>query len=175
MKNTELLTSRRLVFRRFTEDDKKKDLDFLNHKNFSYFSPIKIKDKDKFIDQTIENYENKENFNLWYIVIKGENKPVGMAEAIVDGKTAQIKVLISERLKNRGYGSESLEVLIRDLMTTPGIEKILLLSQEENENWQEIIKKTHAKEEKREDGMIYYTLTNIDYMKYFALFGDVKF
>lgn len=173
MENTQILHSRRILFKKFTEEDKNKDLDIFNHKNFKYFTEEKIEDPKTFIDKTIKSYEEKNDFHFWHLVKIGENESLGMAKVDLDDNTAYIKVLIKESIKNRGYGTEALETLIHEVFTENLASKIVVKAQKENGPWQEVIKKSHLKKFNEDENLTYYQMTNIDYMKYFAIFGEI--
>lgn len=173
MENTQILHSRRILFRQFTKEDLKEDLNIFNHKNIKYFTEEKIEDSKKYIEEIIENYKNKEKFNFWHLVKIGENKSIGMAKIETKEKIAQIKILIDEKIKNRGYATEALETLIQETFTSGLAEKIKIKAYKENQAWIEVIKKNNFEKYKEDQTYNYYQMTNIDYMKYFAIFGEI--
>lgn len=173
MKNTEILHSRRILFRKFTEEDKNKDLNIFNHKNIEYFTDEPIEDKNKFIDKLEEAYQKDEEFYFWHLLRIGEDESLGMAEVTIEDTSARIKILISESYKNRGYGSEALDFLIHEVFTDGLASRIELLAQKDNGPWISVIEKSHLEKYKEDDTYFYYQMTNLDYMKYFAIFGDI--
>lgn len=172
MKNT-LLHSRRILFRNFTEEDKNKDLEIFAHKKLEYFTEEPIEDADLFIDKIIEAYENENDFYFYHLVKVGQGKSLGMAKVDIDGKNARIKVLINESVKNRGYGTEALETLIHEVFTEGLASRVEVLAQKDNGAWIEVIKKSHLEKYHEDEDYIYYQMTNLDYMKYFAIFGEI--
>lgn len=173
MENTHIFYSRRILFRKFDQEDKKKDLDIFDHKNLVYFTDLDISDKNEFLDQVIKAYDEKEDFNFWHMVKLGENESLGMAKVDIEEDTAWVKILTSEKIKNRGYGREALETLIHEIFTENMAKKIKVKAQKDNGPWQEVIKNTQFKEYDQDQDFIYYQITNLDYMKYFAIFGEI--
>lgn len=174
MENTQILHSRRILFKKFTEEDKNKELDIFNHKNLKYFTEKNIENPSDFINQTIKSYVEKKDFHFWHLVKIGEDESLGMAKVDLKDDTAWIKVLIKDSIKNRGYGTEALEALIHEVFTENLAIRIMVKAQKENAPWQEVIKKSHLHSIKEDDEFIYYQMTNIDYMKYFAIFGEIN-
>lgn len=173
MENTKLLHSRRLVLRKFRQEDENEELKFLEHKNFKYFKEKTIEDKKEFIQKTLENYENKENYNQWHIVKIGENISIGMAKAKIEEDAVEIKIIIAEKFENRGYATESLNAIIHEFLTGFEITKVKLKAQNENNSWKEVISKVYFKEVEKDDNYTYYEMNNMDYMKIFAIYGDI--
>lgn len=174
MENTQILNSRRILFKKFTEEDKNKELDIFTHKNLKYFTEEKIEKPEALIDKTIQAYKENKDFHFWHLVKIGENESLGMAKVDLDDNTAFIKVLIKESIKNRGYGTEALEALVHEVFTENLANKIVVKAQKENGSWHEVIKKLNFQKFKEDDKFIYYQMTNIDYMKYFAIFGEIN-
>ncbi|MDD7305618.1 MAG: GNAT family N-acetyltransferase [Peptoniphilaceae bacterium] len=172
MEKIHILHSRRILFRNFTEEDKNQDLDIFRNKNINCFIGQEIKDKNELIDKLISSNKNGELF-IWHLVKIGENKSLGMAIVKIKEKIATIKILISDKVKNRGYGTEAMESLIHEIFTEAWASRIEVKSKKENGPWIEVIKKAHFEKFKEDKTFSYYKITNLDYMKYFAIYGEI--
>lgn len=170
---TTILHSRRILFRNFSQEDKNKDLEIFAHKNLDYFTEEEIKDTDGYIDQIIESYTKDNNFYFWHLVRLGEGKSLGMAQVQIEKDTARVKILIGESVKNKGYGTEALDTIIHEVFTEGLASRVEVMAHKDNGPWIEVIKKSRLEKFKEDDKFIYYQMTNLDYMKYFAIFGEI--
>ena len=173
MENTKLIFTRRLILKKFEQKDKEKNLNFLEKKEFQSLDIKKSTNKEEFIKLVENAYENQKNFNLWHITKRTSQESIGLAwtEKFENGYI--IKIIINDHFENRGYGCESLENIIEYLFTQVFVKEIYLKSKKENAPWQEVIKKVKFIKYNQDKDFYYYKMTNIDYMKYFAIFGEI--
>ncbi|MDU1316339.1 MAG: GNAT family N-acetyltransferase [Anaerococcus hydrogenalis] len=171
MENTKLILSRRLIIRRFEEADLEKNLEFIKDPKFFYMS--KVENEKELIETSISNYENKKNYNFWHIVNKGMNDSIGTVKASDCENGVRIYIIINKSLRNRGYGREALEAVIDYFFTLEQKQEVFLKSEKNNESFKTLIDKLHFKKYDEDTKYNFYKMDNLDYMKYFAIFGDI--
>ncbi|MBS5988925.1 GNAT family N-acetyltransferase [Anaerococcus hydrogenalis] len=171
MENTKLILSRRLIIRRFEKEDLEKDLEFIKDPKFFYMS--KVEDEKGLIDTCLSNYENKNNYNFWHIVNKGMNDSIGTIRANECENGVRIYIIINKSLRNRGYGREALEAVIDYFFTLGQEEEVYVKAGKNNESFKTLIEKLHFKKYDEDTKYNYYKMDNLDYMKYFAIFGEI--
>mgnify|MGYP001093487969 CR=1 FL=1 len=171
MENTKLIISRRLIMRKFEKGDLEKDLEFMIDPKFFYMS--EIKDKQELVEKSLEYYKNKKNFNFWHIVKKGTNHSIGVIKAIFYENGVRLYVIINKSYRNRGYGKESLDAVIEHFFSFENVKEIYLKTPKDNKAFKTIIDKIHFKKYDEDIKYLYYKMDNLDYMKYFAIFGEI--
>ena len=166
MENTKLILSRRLMMRRFEKEDLEKNLEFIKDPKFFYMS--KVETEKELIESSLKN-----NYNFWHIVNKGMNDSIGTVKATEFENGVRIYIIINKSLRNRGYGREALEAVIDYFFTLEQKEEVYLKSEKNNESFKTLIDKLHFKKYDEDTKYNFYKMDNLDYMKYFAIFGEI--
>ncbi len=171
MENTKLIISRRLIIRKFENSDLEKNLEFIKDPKFFYIT--KVNTKEELIEKTSKYYKEKENYNFWHIVKKGMNDSIGVIKAFEKDDGVGIFIIINKSLRNRGYGREALEAVIDYFFTLGEKKEIYLKAEKNNQSFKSIIENLHFKKYDKDIKYSYYKIDNLDYMKYFAIFGEI--
>ena len=145
MENTKLILSRRLIIRKFEREDLEKNLEFIKDSKFFYFTNLET--KEEVIEKVSKFYKEKEGVGLF--------------------------IIINKSLRNRGYARESLEAVIDYFFTLGEKKEIYLKAEKNNGAFKSIIENLHFKKYDEDIKYSYYKMDNLDYMKYFAIFGEI--
>lgn len=171
MENTKLILSRRLIIRKFEKEDLEKNLEFIKDSKFFYFTNLET--KEEVIEKTAKDYEEKEDYNFWHIVKKGTNDSIGVIKAFEKNDGVGLFIIINKSLRNRGYAREALEAVIDYFFTLGEKKEIYLKAEKNNGAFKSIIENLHFKKYDEDIKYSYYKMDNLDYMKYFAIFGEI--
>lgn len=171
MENTKLIISRRLIIRKFEDEDIKKDMEFFNNSRFYYLSDET--DKKDFIDHIQKAYEKKSDINFWHVVKKGMNESIGCVKAVKYKDGVRIYPIINKSLRNRGYGTEAFEAVMDSFFTLAEIKKVYARVKKDNEAYKSLVEKLTLKKYDKDEKYFYYQIDNLDYMKFFAIFGEI--
>lgn len=171
MENTKLIISRRLIIRKFEDDDIKKDMEFFDNSRFYYLSDET--DKKDFIDHIQKAYEKKQDTNFWHVVKKGMNESIGCVKAVKYKDGVRIYPIINKSLRNRGYGTEVFEAVMDYFFTLADVKKVYARAKKDNEAYKALVEKLTLKKYDEDEKYFYYQIDNIDYMKFFAIFGEI--
>lgn len=171
MENTKLILSRRLIIRKFEKADLEKNMEFLKDPKFFYFTNLET--KEELIEKTTKYYKEKEDYNFWHIVKKGMNDSIGVVKAFEKNKGVGLFIIINKSLRNRGYGREALEAVIDYFFTLGEKKEIYLKAEKNNGAFKSLIENLHFKKYDEDTKYSYYKMDNLDYMKYFAIFGEI--
>lgn len=170
MENTKLIISRRLIIRKFENEDLEKNLEFIKDPKFFYFTNAEI--KEELIEKTEKNYK-EEDYNFWHVVKKGMNDSIGVVKAFDKNDGVGLFIIINKSLRNRGYGREALEAVIDYFFTLGEKKEIYLKAEKNNGAFKSLIENLHFKKYDEDMKYCYYKMDNLDYMKYFAIFGEI--
>lgn len=171
MENTKLIISRRLIIRKFENEDLEKNLEFIKDPKFFYFTNAET--KEELIEKTEKNYKEKVDYNFWHIVKKGMNDSIGVVKAFDKNDGVGLFIIINKSLRNRGYGREALEAVIDYFFTLGEKKEIYLKAEKNNGAFKSLIENLHFKKYDEDTKYSYYKMDNLDYMKYFAIFGEI--
>lgn len=171
MENTKLIISRRLIIRKFENEDLEKNLEFIKDPKFFYFTNAET--KEELIEKTAKNYKEKVDYNFWHIVKKGMNDSIGVVKAFDKNYGVGLFIIINKSLRNRGYGREALEAVIDYFFTLGEKKEIYLKAEKNNGAFKSLIENLHFKKYDEDTKYSYYKMDNLDYMKYFAIFGEI--
>ncbi|MDY3006937.1 GNAT family N-acetyltransferase [Anaerococcus sp. AGMB00486] len=171
MENTKLIISRRLIIRKFEEDDLNKEMEFFKEPKFYYLSD-KYKPKE-FIEDINLAYENKSGINFWHIVKQGINESIGCIKAVKHEDGVRIYPIINKSLRNRGYGKEAFEAVMDYFFTLGGYKKVYAKLNKKNNAFKTIVESLTLKKYDEDEKYFYYQINNLDYMKFFAIFGEI--
>lgn len=163
MKDVEILHSRRLLLKDFEDSDR--DFSFVENKNYSFFSDLDFEDFLEKSEKDSEVYPRE-------VAKFGENQSLGAIFARLsqdEEKIGEIRLIISDSYKNRGYGTEAVNLVSDYLFTDLGVEKIYLKIQRENLPMIEVAKKANFKKVGEEEKLLTFELTNILFMFFQAL------
>ena len=157
MENTKLIISRRLIIRKFENSDLEKNLEFIKDPKFFYIT--KVNTKEELIEKTSKYYKEKDS--------------IGVIQAFEKDDGVGIFIIINKSLRNRGYGREALEAVIDYFFTLGEKKEIYLKAEKNNQSFKSIIENLHFKKYDKDIKYSYYKMDNLDYMKYFAIFGEI--
>lgn len=171
MENTKLILSRRLIIRKFEKADLEKNMEFIEDPKFFYFTNLET--KEELIEKTAKYYKEKEDYNFWHIVKRGMNDSIGVVKAFDKNEGVGLFIIINKSLRNRGYGREALEAVIDYFFTLGEKKEIYLKAEKNNGAFKSLIENLHFKKYDEDTKYSYYKMDNLDYMKYFAIFGEI--
>lgn len=171
MENTKLIISRRLIIRKFEKEDLNKDMEFLTDPKFYYLSDKK--DSKSFIENLEKAYKNEKDINFWHIVKKGLNESIGSIKAVKYETGVSLYPIINKSLRNRGYGKEVFEAVMDYFFTLVRVEKIYAKMDKNNKSFKTIVENLTLKKYDEDEKYLYYQINNLDYMKFFAIFGEI--
>ena len=171
MENTKLILSRRLIIRKFENEDLEKNMEFIEDPKFFYFTNTET--KEELIEKTAKYYKEKEDYNFWHIVKRGMNDSIGVVKAFDKNDGVGLFIIINKSLRNRGYGREALEAVIDYFFTLGEKKEIYLKAEKNNGAFKSLIENLHFKKYDEDTKYSYYKMDNLDYMKYFAIFGEI--
>lgn len=171
MENTKLIISRRLIIRKFEKDDLGKDMEFFNDPKFYYLSDKE--DEKEFIKDLNNLYENKDNINFWHIVKQGMNESIGCIKAVKVKDGVRIYPIINKSLRNRGYGKEAFEAVMDYFFTMGSSKKVYAKLNKNNDAFKAVVESLTLRKYDEDEKYFYYQINNLDYMKFFAIFGEI--
>lgn len=171
MENTRLIISRRLIIRKFEEDDLGKDMEFFKDPKFYYLSDKE--DEKEFIKDINKLYDNKSDINFWHIVKQGMNESIGCIKAVKCEDGVRIYPIINKSLRNRGYGKEAFEAVMDYFFTLAGVNTVYAKLNKDNEAFKAVVESLTLKKYDKDEKYFYYQINNLDYMKFFAIFGEI--
>ncbi|MCI5839623.1 MAG: GNAT family N-acetyltransferase [Peptoniphilaceae bacterium] len=162
--NSKYIESRRLNFKWFIEKDYKK-IGWIKELNIN---ENEFKNSAK-LGKKFGNYE-------WQIFEKKSSESIGVIKAIeVDEKNEKIKlyIYIQKNKRNRGYATETIETITDFFMTEIFAKSIEFNCDVNNEAFKSVMEKTKYKLISKNENSLTYEITNIAFMNYFAVFGDI--
>jgi RimJ/RimL family protein N-acetyltransferase len=149
-----VITTERLVIRRFTRDDWQDLYEYLSNKNVVFYEPYDVLTEEQCKEEAI-NRSNNESF--WAVCLKNNNKVIGnIYFAKQDFDTWELGYVFNEQYHKHGYATESAKAMLGNAFTQLGARRIIAMCSSKNEPSWKLLERLNMRREGHQMQNIYF-------------------
>jgi RimJ/RimL family protein N-acetyltransferase len=148
-----VITTERLIIRRFTRDDWQDLYEYLSNKNVVFYEPYDVLTEEQCKEEAI-NRSNNESF--WAVCLKS-NKVIGnLYFEKKDFDAWELGYVFNEKFHNRGYATESVKALFNYAFTELGARRIIAMCSPKNEPSWKLLERMNMRKEGHRLQTVYF-------------------
>lgn len=149
-----VISTERLIIRRFTEDDWQDLYEYLSNKNVVFYEPYDVFSEEQCKEEAANRASNE---SFWAVCLKSNNKVIGnLYFAKHDFDTWELGYVFNEKFHNHGYATESAKAILRYAFTELGARRIIAMCSPKNEPSWKLLERLNMRREGHQLQTVYF-------------------